>query len=264
MSIAGKGPLAESLDAAMSGHKAQYAYFIKDLRKGKTYLRDEKRQVPSASLIKLIVMGEIMRCVREGSLSLSQRLTLTEGDKVPFSILTLLDTRNSYTLADVITLMIVQSDNTAANLLIGLAGMEKINAFAKGLGLPDTKIARLMMDFKAREQKRENYTSAADMGSFLEGLYRRSILDAESSSYMLDVMKKQLDTSMMMLFIPDETMVAHKTGELDGLDHEAAIVFTEKADYIFVALVWDAPDNNTARLSLGEMSKITYDFFVEG
>lgn len=263
MSIAVKSPLAASLDAAMAGHGAQYAYFIKDLRKGDAYLREERQVVPSASLIKLVVMGEIMRRVREGSLSLSQRLTLKESDKVPFSILTLLDTANSYTLADVITLMIVQSDNTAANLLIELAGMERINAFARSLGLGDTRVARLMMDFKAREEGRENYTSAADMGAFLEALYRKSILDEPSSSYMLDVMKKQLDTSMMMLFIPDETVVAHKTGELDCLDHEAAIVFTEKADYIFVALVWDAPDNNTARLALGEMSKIVYDFFIE-
>ena len=258
-----KDSLAESLGAVMKRRQSQYAYYIEDLKSGDLCAKDEKRVVPSASLIKLVVLGEIMRRVREGSLSLSQRVSIKESDKVPFSILTLLDTGNTYTLADVITLMIVQSDNTAANILIEIAGMDKVNEFSRSLGLKDTSIARLMMDFKAREEGRENYTSAADMGAFLEALYRKSILDEASSAFMLDVMKKQLDTSMMMLFIPDETVVAHKTGELDKLDHEAAIVFSDKCDYIFVALVWDAPDNNTARLALGEMSKIAYDFFTK-
>jgi beta-lactamase class A len=255
--------LAQSLGAVMGRRQARYAYYIEDLESGELCVREEKLVVPSASLIKLVIMGEIMRRVREGSLSLSQRISIAEGDKVPFSILTLLDTGNSYTLADVIKLMIVQSDNTAANLLIRLAGMDKVNEFSRGLGLGDTLLQRLMMDFKAREAGRENYTTAADMGRFLGALYRGSVVDAESSRWMLGVMREQLDRSMMMLFIPDATVVAHKTGELDRLDHEAAIVLTGKADYIFVALVWDAPDNNSSRLALGDMSKSAYDFFME-
>lgn len=258
-----KDSLAPSLAAAMGRRRCQYAYRIVDLRSGEACASGEALRVPSASLIKLVVMGEIMRRVREGSLSLIQRLTLNEGDRVPFSILTLLDAGNSYTLADLIKLMIVQSDNTAANVLIDLAGMEKVNEFSRGLGLRDTILQRRMMDFRAREEGRENYTTAADMGRLLEALYRGSLVDAESSRWMLDVMREQLDRSMMMLFIPDGTRVAHKTGELDRLDHEAAIVFTEKADYVFVALVWDAPDNNTSRLALGELSRIAYDFFME-
>jgi beta-lactamase class A len=141
--------------------------------------------------------------------------------------------------------------------------MEAVNEFSRGLGLRDTILQRRMMDFKAREEGRENYTTAADMGRFLEALYRGSLVDAEASRWMLEVMCGQLDRSMMMLFIPDATRVAHKTGELDRLDHEAAVVFTEKADYLFVALVWDAPDNNSSRLALGELSRIAYHFFME-
>lgn len=255
--------LVPSLAAAMGGRGCQYAYRIVDLRSGEACAQEEALRVPSASLIKLVVMGEIMRRVREGSLSLSQRLTPAEGDRVPFSILTLLDAGNSYTLVDVVKLMIVQSDNTAANILIRLAGMEAVNEFSRGLGLRDTILQRRMMDFKAREEGRENYTTAADMGRLLEALYRGSLVDAEASRWMLEVMCGQLDRSMMMLFIPDATRVAHKTGELDRLDHEAAVVFTEKADYLFVALVWDAPDNNSSRLALGELSRITYHFFME-
>lgn len=263
MEAATKEALGRALETVMEGYGARYAYYIKDLKSGAEYKRDERRLVPSASLIKLVVMGEIMRRVKEGSLSLGQRVSVRESDKVPFSILTLLDTGNTYTLADVITLMIVQSDNTAANILIRLAGMDRVNEFSRGQGLKDTSLQRIMMDFGARKEGRENYTTAADMAGFLEALYRKAVIDEASSSWMLEVMKKQLDTSMMMLFIPDETVVAHKTGELDGLDHEAAIVFSDKADYLFVVLVWDAPDNNTARLALGEMSRAAYKFFIE-
>jgi beta-lactamase class A len=91
------------------------------------------------------------------------------------------------------------------------------------------------------------------------------VLDKESSSLMIDILKKQLDTTMMMLNIPDETVVAHKTGELDYIDHEAGIVYLDNNDYIFCVLVWDAITNNYARQSIGQISKVVYDYFnMEG
>jgi beta-lactamase class A len=97
----------------------------------------------------------------------------------------------------------------------------------------------------------------------MELLYTGKVLDEEYSAYMIDIMKKQLDTSMMMLNIPDETVVAHKTGELDFLDHEVGIVYQDNGDYIFCVLIWDAVSNNYARQALGTISKVVYDYFKE-
>ena len=101
-----------------------------------------------------------------------------------------------------------------------------------------------MMDTSARDAGKENLTTAQDMARLMELLYRGELLDQEISAYIIDMMKKQLDTSMMRLYIPDQTVIAHKTGELDCLSHEAGIVYHEKGDYIFVVLIWDAITNN--------------------
>jgi beta-lactamase class A len=237
------------------------AFVIENLKTGECASYNENEVVPSASLIKVFIMGEILRQVKEGKLSLKQRIVVEKDVKVPFSILTILDDGNSYSLADVITLMIVQSDNTAANILMEMAGTDNVNKFINSLGLKNTILQRKMMDFNARKEGRENYTTASEMAEMMELLYTGKVLNEDYSAYMIDIMKKQLDTSMMMLNIPDETVVAHKTGELDFLDHEVGIVYQDNGDYIFCVLIWDAVSNNYARQALGSISKVVYDYF---
>ena len=253
--------LKEEILKSIDFEKMKCSFVVKNLKTGECASYNDKQVVPSASIIKVFIMGEILRQVKEGKLSLKQRIVVEKDVKVPFSILTILDDGNSYSLADIITLMIVQSDNTASNILSDLAGMDNVNNFIRSLGLKDSVLQRKMMDFNARKEGRENYTTASEMSEMMELLYNGKVVDKDISAYMLDVMKKQLDTSMMMLNIPDETVVAHKTGELDFLDHEAGIVYTDNGDYIFCVLVWDAISNNYARQALGTISKVVYDYF---
>jgi beta-lactamase class A len=238
------------------------AFVVKNLKTGEGISYNENRIVSSASLIKIAIMGEVYRQIKEGRLSLDQRIVVNEEVKVPYSILTLLETGNSYSLKDIITLMIIQSDNTATNILIDLAGIDNINSFIRDAGLGSTVLQRKMMDFEARMAGRDNYTTAFDMARLLELLYKGEAVDAKSSSAMLEIMKNQLDKGMMRLFIPDETVITHKTGELDGLDHDVGIVFTEKCDYIICVMVWNAETNNAARLAIAEISRVVYDCFV--
>jgi beta-lactamase class A len=253
--------LKENILKSIDFKKMKCAFVIKNLKTQECAFYNENEVVPSASLIKVFIMAEILHQVNDGKLSLQQRIVVNKDVKVPFSILTMLEDGNSYSLADIITLMIVQSDNTAANILMDIAGMDNVNKFIKSMNFKNSILKRKMMDFNARVEGRENYTTASDMAQILELLYEGKVLDKESSAYMIDVMKKQLDTSMMMLNIPDETVVAHKTGELDFLDHEAGIVYQDKGDYIFCVLVWDAISNNYARQALGTISKVVYDYF---
>jgi beta-lactamase class A len=255
--------LKEVILKSIDHEKMKCAFVVKNLKTNECATFNENEVVPSASVIKVFIMAEILRQVKEGKLSLKQRIVVDEKVKVPFSILTLLENGNSYSLADVITLMIVQSDNTASNILSDIAGMENVNKMIRSLGLNNSVLQRKMMDFNARKEGRENYTTASEMAEMMELLYTGKVLDKEYSAYMIDIMKKQLDTSMMMLNIPDETVVAHKTGELDFLDHEVGIVYQDNGNYIFCVLIWDAVSNNYARQALGTISKVVYDYFKE-
>ena len=246
---------------AVDFKKMNCAFIIKSLGTGEAATYNPDQKIPSASLIKLPIMAETIRQVKEGKLRLQERLGVKAEDKVAFSILTMLETGNQYSLQDLLTLMIVQSDNTAANILIHKVGMDNINDFCIDYKMRNTVLERKMMDTQARKAGRENFTSAADMAGFMERLYLGEIIDRASSTYMLEIMKKQLENSMMRLYIPDETLIAHKTGELDGISHEAGIVYLEKNDYIFVVSIWNALSNNEARQTIGKISKIVYDYF---
>jgi beta-lactamase class A len=238
------------------------AFVMKSLKTGEYGSYNENVVVPSASLIKIPIMAEILRQVKTGRLSLHQKISVQETDKVPFSILAMLETGNIYSLKDLLTLMMVQSDNTAANLLMNMAGISAINEFITALNLKNTILQRKMMDFEARQAGRENLTTPRDMAWLLELMYRGEVVDEATSAYMIEIMKRQLDNSMMRLFIPDETVIAHKTGELERLCHEAGIVYHEYGDYIFVVFIWDAANNNLARQSIGQIAKNVYDYFT--
>lgn len=239
------------------------AFVIKNLTTGEFLSFGENEVVSSASLIKIPIMGEVLRQVNDGSLSLEQRIVVNESDKVPFSIITELSTGNSYSLIDLITLMIIQSDNTATNILIDLAGMNNISKFIENNGLSSTVLMRRMMDFNARFEGRDNYTTAMDMAKILEKIYNNELVNNEYSILMMDILKKQLDNSMIRLFIPEETVIAHKTGGLDGIEHDAGIVFNDKCDYIFSALTWNSDSTYTSRATIGEMSRIVYDYYIK-
>lgn len=244
--------------------RVKWALSVKNLKTGETINVNENTAVPSASTIKVFIMGEGMRQVKEGKLSLNQRFSVREEDKVPFSIVTMLNTENTYTLQDLITLMIVQSDNTATNMLIDILGMDNINKFIKSFEFEETVLQRKMMDFNARVEGRENYTSAHDTALYLEKLYNGQVVDEEHDKLMIHIMKRQLDNSMMRMALPDELKIAHKTGELDYIDHDIGIVFADNCDYVFSMLTWDAETNNLARFKIGDVAKEIYDYFVKG
>ena len=252
--------LKEDILASFEQNKMKCAFYIKNMNTQEITQYNQNVVVPSASLIKLTIMGEIFRQIKAGKLSLNDMIPVKAEDKVEFSILTLLDGK-SYTVKDVMTLMIIMIDNTATNVLIDLLGMDAINDFIHSIDLDDTVIKRKMMDFTARVEGRENYTTAADMAKILELIYSGKLVDKESSDIMLDILKNQQDMTMMMLNIPDDTIVAHKTGELENLDHEAAIVYLKNSNYIFTFFVWDAVSNNYARQAIGKASEIAYNYF---
>lgn len=255
--------MIERLKPLIDDSKIKYSLSIKNMKTGFQYDHNEKQIVSSASIIKLLIMAEAMDQIKKGYLSLYQRFTVNNEDKVEYSILTLLETGNSYTLKDIITLMIVQSDNTATNILIDIVGMKSINSFIKQIGLENTILQRKMMDLKAKEEGRDNLTTSKDMAVFLELLYKGEIIDKEYSQLMIDIMKKQLYRDMVYFEIPDEIIVAHKTGELTNIEHEVGIFFTQKSDYIFSMLTYDAVSNNYARKTVGNVAKIVYDYFNE-
>lgn len=238
----------------------KYSLYIKNLVTKEVMQINEREIVPSASIIKLFIMGYIFEMVNRGVIRLEDRIAASKDHRVDGGIISLLSHENSYTLKDLITLMIVESDNTATNLLIDLAGMDDINSFINTLGFKDTRLQRKMMDFEGSLKGWENYTTAFEVGGFLEALYMGNIISMEYSKLMVETMKNQRDSRMMRREIPDKVIIAHKTGDLPNLNHDAGIIFGD-SDYIFVMFTWDGRDNMTGRRLIGEVAKRVYEYF---
>lgn len=239
----------------------QSAFVIRNLITEETVTHNENLVVPSASLIKVPVMIEAFRQIKSGLLDPDLRLSVAPDEIVTFSVLAFLDSDNTYTLLDLIKLMIIYSDNTAANILIDLLGMGNVNNCIRGLGLKETKLQRKLMDADSSRQGKDNLTTAGEMAELMTRLSRGEIIDNGCSGQMLDIMKGQADECMMRVDMPDEITIARKSGELENLNHEMAIVYGNQCDYLYVFFVWNAQSNNEARQVLQRTSKIVFDYF---
>jgi len=239
----------------------QSAFVIKNFNTDEMITYNENLLVPSASLIKVPVMIEAFRQIKSGLLDPDLRLSAAPNEIVAFSVLEFLDSNNTYTLLDLIKLMIIYSDNTAANILIDFLGMGNVNDCLRGLGLNETKLQRKMMDAVSRKQGKENLTTAGEMAELMIRLNRGEIIDHINSRQMLDIMKGQADECMMRVDLPDEITIARKSGELENLNHEMAIVYGSQCNYLYVFFVWNTKSNNEARQILQRTSKLVFDYF---
>lgn len=242
--------------------KLEYSIYIKDLKKGTVCAINADKKAPSASIIKLYIMAAAFKLAEENKISLSDNVTVAREEKVPFSVVTLLDDKDIFTIKDLITLMIIQSDNTATNKVIDIVGMDYVNAFIRQEGFNNTVLQRKMMDTAARENGRENYTSAGDAAAILEKMYLGKLVNEKCSSAMRKILIWQLDDSMMKRNLEDELIIAHKTGSLDGIKHDDGIVYAESGEYIFAMHTWNSATDSYSKNTIGNVSKHVYDYFL--
>lgn len=253
--------LSEKLESLLAEYGAKGAFAIRNMKSGEKISYNSSRSVPSASLIKLFILVHAFELIRDNKQNLSDLIMVKSDDVVDFSVLTFLKPRE-YELEELLRLMVVYSDNTATNVLIDYFGMEEINETIRRTGCDNSVLARKMMDFDAAKEGRQNYTTADDMFGLMIRLYEGNLLGREYDDAMLEIMKGQADEEMMRRYIPDEITIARKSGELDALNHDVAVVYTEKLDYIFVFFSWDGGTCNNTRELVGRASELVYNDFM--
>ncbi|OZV10611.1 hypothetical protein CIW83_19285 [Tissierella sp. P1] len=232
---------------------------IKDLTNDQWILKyDENRTFPSASIIKILIMAEALERVEKGEFDLEQKIKVRECDRVEYSLVSELKLEE-YPLIDLITLMIILSDNTATNILIELLGYERINEMAKKIGCNDTILRRKMMDFEAAKEGRENMTSPMDIAILMEKIYNKSIISPEMCELMIHILSRQKHRNMLPRYILDEVVIAHKTGELSGLNHDIGIFYLENIHYLIGIFTTDGKDDLVGKGTIGKISKLVYD-----
>lgn len=240
----------------------QVSVIVKDLNKDKWILKIKENKIfQSASIIKIPIMVEVLRQIEEGKYFLDEKIRIDNKDKVDFSIISELDVEE-YSILDLITLMIITSDNTATNILIDLVGYDDINNSMEKFGLKNTKLSRKMMDFQGIKEGRRNLTTIGDMAHILEALYNGKILKPDYSKLALNIMKRQTHRDLIPRHLEEDLVIANKTGGLSGLNHDIGIVFSKKMDYIIGVFTEKGNSNLINKELVGNISKIVYDYIM--
>ena len=216
----------KALLAPLPGHIAVYA---EDTATGETFAHHADDPIEAASVIKLPIMAEAYRQFATGEQDPTARVTIHAADKLPScGALTYLRDGTTVTLLDLMTLMIILSDNTATNLLIDRLGMANINAMIDGLALTGTRLNRKLFQPELSRQGVKNYVAARDMATLLRAIHAGTLVNERASADMLATLRNQRLNGKMPFFLHDRGVAcAHKTGEDDGVTHDVGIIFAE-------------------------------------
>jgi beta-lactamase class A len=193
---------------------------------------DADRPVPGASTLKVLILVEAHAQALEGTFRFSDSVTLLEEDQVGGTgSLRRERPGTAWTYAQLARKMIAESDNTASNLLLRRLGPDRVNARARSLGLSVTRLERLFMDFEARREGRENWTTAREMGRLLGAILRREILTPEACDAMIRTLEAT-SRGRIAAGVPRGVPVGHKSGSLPGGRHDVGWVRLPGRPYI--------------------------------
>lgn len=185
---------------------------------------NEDLPLMAASVVKVPVMVEAFRQFRAGLLDPDEQVTIRPEDRMPScGALTYLSDKVRPTLMDLTTLMIILSDNTAANLMIDRVGVDAVNRTMEERGVPGICLRRKFFQPQLAALGVTNTVTARGCGVLLEKMAKGELLGGEDDARMLSILYNQRLNGKIPFFLHG-VKIAHKTGEDDGTTHDAALI----------------------------------------
>lgn len=247
-------------------HRGKISLFAKHLRTGSTVALNPDVPVNTASVIKLPIMLEAMYQVKEGRVSFDDMLPLRKDDQVSGSgVLLLFHTPAEINFETAIVLMITQSDNTAANLVLAHIGRENVNRRLRTMGLLSTMSIRPISRPKEGDQSPElkpfgiGRTTAREMAAVLESIERCDLADQKLCARMVDILQHQFWRNCIPHFLEDTdttevaSHVANKTGSLDRVRNDVGLVYTKNGPIVISAFTYENVDTSWTPENEGEL-----------
>lgn len=184
----------------------------------------------AASVIKIPIMVTAFRDIAAGILDPGEIIAIKKTDKMPScGALTYMHDGLEVTLMDLITLMIILSDNTATNILIDRLTPDHVNRTMADLDIPGIDLRRRLFEPELSARGIQNTVTARGVGTLLERMAEGRLLGKDADGQMVGILLNQRLNGKLPFYLHSEGIrCAHKTGEDDGITHDAGIIYAPK------------------------------------
>jgi len=249
-----------------------------DMQSGESLGINADTSFHAASTMKIPVMIEVLRRAQRGAFSLDQGVLLVNefnslADGSPFTLIASEDGDTALygrvgqrvTIRELMRRMITRSSNLATNQLIALVGADKVTTGAREIGASHISVLRGVEDIKAFERGMINTTTSADLAVLLAAIERGKVLSPASSAEMREILLAQEFNEKIPAGLPAGTRVAHKTGEITAVSHDAAIVYPPgRKPYVLVVLTRGLREGKESAALIADISRIVWSHITNG
>jgi len=265
--------LKEQIEQVIAASGGEFGVALRHVETGEEVMRDADSCYVLASVFKVPVLVEAFHQLHEGRVTLDERLTLHTADKnLPSGVLTFFEEGLRPSLRDLLTLMIIISDNTATDMVMKRLGKESINARMRALGLeeinvsmtvrdifesvlpsadPTQDLAKLDLEEHQAGPRKDSlaYKLAAPnnvgtpraMTNLMQRIFEGTIPDRAAGDGALGILLLQQLNERLPRYLPAGVRVAHKTGTLSGVRNDSGIIYARADSHVIVTVFtrWD-------------------------
>ncbi|QAA33893.1 serine hydrolase [Clostridium manihotivorum] len=238
-----------------------YGFFFEDLVSGYTYGFNENVKMTAAGCMKLPIAISIIKEVELEKFNFLDKIRIEKEDKVYGTGIIHEFNERDYTIFELLVAMLIQSDNTAANKIIDIVGMDRINEIIKEMDLKSTELNRKTNDERHQHSDVENITSAYDLCVIWKHLYRSTYLSKENSTMLIDILRRQQIKNKLALYIPDDLKydISSKTGDKTGVENDTELIELNKGSFAFSVLSMGIPNSVYGTVTLAKCGKMMWD-----
>ncbi len=266
--------LKENIHRELSKQEGIFAVAFKDLSTGKELLMNDTVTFHAASTMKTPVLVEVYKQATEGKFSLSDSLIIKNEfksivDGSPFSLDSTDDSETELykhsgekrSISFLLYQMIIVSSNFSTNLIMELVDAKNVSATMVQLGAKDIHVLRGVEDGKAFAKGLNNTITANGLMMLFEKMAKGETVNSAASQAMIDILLDQKFNEIIPARLPADVKVAHKTGSINGVQHDTGIVFLSHGKkYVLVLLSKNLKDEKGAIKAMANVSKLIYEF----
>lgn len=223
-------------------------------------------EIPSGDMAKIAILLAALCRVQDGEMTLD-RCVIVPNLWINYDSVAFERGQMSYSIDELLSWMIVSNEDTAANMLIEILGLDYINECCRRFGLVHTRVECRMGQTKVQDNLRLNVTSAQDMLTFFEGLYRNALLSRPLCEYAGRLFLRHRNHSGFTRYICDDIFTGRLVSDRDTVNHEAGIFYLKYVDYFLAIFNSDPLSTPESRLASQRMrariADLIYNYYLE-